>query len=521
MRAALAAAASDALSSQALLPGLSAVFYGLASLSVVFLNKEILDLYRFPSTSLLLFLQLSATLALAAAAYAGWRATGAHKQTRGADRSAAARSAAPPLALLFLGDVALGHVASRALGLDAFAAFRRLSIPLALHLELWCGQADFNGPVAAAAWAMVSGPMLGLFFGRGKAAEATAAVAAVPSEALGGAAAVAQALRGDGAATLDRRVPRNGTSLLRHRVSGKRATKLARPSAGAAFFDAFSAQGCVAAVASAVVVAGRVVYLKRVLDDARDDADESDAGVIPEDAVGLLFDAKGEATLRSGDGRPAAPRNPAAGLAAAGPHGFAGALLARTTALCLPAVALLGVVLDFGALARARRLDAWSDAAFVSRFGLLVAVAGPVHEVAVYLCVLHNSALTTLVAGAFKSTALAAYHAVVASAIAGEPPQDAWDALGMAITALASLVYTVEWFKLSRRRKHGLKHRAASALWASPTAGLDRGLRWPRRADAPAWRSGGTRSPSFDSLMLRRGAHHRSAENLAETIFGA
>ena len=61
-----AAAASDALSSQALLPGLSAVFYGLASLSVVFLNKEILDLYRFPSTSLLLFLQLSATLALAA-----------------------------------------------------------------------------------------------------------------------------------------------------------------------------------------------------------------------------------------------------------------------------------------------------------------------------------------------------------------------------------------------------------------------------------------------------------------------
>ena len=182
--------------------------------------------------------------------------------------------------------------------------------------------------------------------------------------------------------------------------------------------------------------------------------------------------------------------------------------------------------MDLGALRRARNPSVWADGAFRSRFAVLVALAGPAHEIAVFLCVLHNGALTTLIAGGFKSTALSGYHALVASAISGESPQDAWDALGIAITAAASLVYTVEWFKANRRKK--VKDSAGV-----PNLHPDF---CPRRSDLPAWRRRPRKgakppaaAPAVDSLMRRpaarfgpHSAHHHSSENLLnDHIFGA
>ena len=77
---------------------------------------------------------------------------------------------------------------------------------------------------------------------------------------------------------------------------------------------------------------------------------------------------------------------------------------------------------------------------------LFLIFLGPTHEVAIYSAAgLAQPSFNALVASGFKYTALGAYHALLVK-LPGEAEQDEWDYLGTAVTALASAVYTVEWF---------------------------------------------------------------------------
>lgn len=124
-----------------------------------------------------------------------------------------------------------------------------------------------------------------------------------------------------------------------------------------------------------------------------------------------------------------------------------------TTALCLPCVVVAGGFLERTDVEKALT-DTTLTLAFLARFLFLIFL-GPAHEVAIYACVLHNPALTTLVASGFKYTAMGAYHALVLRKLPGEAKQDEWDYLGTFVTALASAVYTVEWFKAATKASAG------------------------------------------------------------------
>ena len=188
MRYELSAVLREIWTSRALVPGACVFAYIVASLLIVVMNKVVLDTYQFPSTTIILSLQLAATLAsvVGFVLWVGWprerrrRVYGA-VQTKGPSDRTLVKAAAPPLALLFLLDVALGHVASRALGLDAFAAFRRFNIPIAMHLEVFMRMAPWNRKIAAATWVMVLGPLMAVLLGRGRSTSAYETAAGLPS----------------------------------------------------------------------------------------------------------------------------------------------------------------------------------------------------------------------------------------------------------------------------------------------------------------------------------------------------
>jgi hypothetical protein len=85
---------------------------------------------------------------------------------------------------------------------------------------------------------------------------------------------------------------------------------------------------------------------------------------------------------------------------------------------------------------------------------VLVIFLSPLHEISIYFCTLHNTALTTLVAGGFKSTALATYRALIASALTTAEPADVYDVIGMLISMTASLVYCHAWWAKQRQNSH-------------------------------------------------------------------
>lgn len=255
MRYELFAVLREIWTSRALVPGACVGAYLLASLGIVVMNKIVLDTYQFPSTTIILSLQLAATLAcvMGFTMWLGWprerrrRVYGA-VQTKGPSDRTLVKAAAPPLAILFLLDVALGHVASRALGLDAFAAFRRFNIPIAMHLEVFMRMAPWNRKIAAATWVMVLGPLLVTLLGRGRSTSAYETAAGLPSDVLNDAAHVF------GAAATDKIVGRGNATRY---VAGS-------ASHGAARFEALSFDGCAAALCSACVAALRVVALRHV-----------------------------------------------------------------------------------------------------------------------------------------------------------------------------------------------------------------------------------------------------------------
>ncbi|KAJ1461404.1 hypothetical protein M885DRAFT_507380 [Pelagophyceae sp. CCMP2097] len=398
--------------------GGSAAAYSCLSLAMVFLNKEVLDAWQFPSTLLILTIQLLLSFFLFCAAHSWY----SRRRRVGTKRHRAPRAASAKLAVLFVLDVIFGQAATRSLGLDALAAFRRFAIPIAFHLEVRTQQASFSWPVFGASWCMVLGPMLAVCLGRGK--------------------AFAKAETGD-------------------------------------WWDALSGKGCFFALCSACTVAARVVYLKSVLElhEAEKRRRLVDLKKRPS-AVSLAFEdaERGHDGVReSRKARPpcSPPRETDAGKpdAADGETppdavlfdrgllgfedvevdddgAFAAALLSWNSVLSLPLTLLL-VLLDADGLSAAFQFRAWRAGNFVGFFIALMLVA-PLHEVAVYLCTRHNSALTTLVAGGFKSTAISTYRALLASALEAQEPADLFDVVGMIISGTASTVYMSVWWAQHR-----------------------------------------------------------------------
>ena len=474
MRYELSAVLREVWTSRALVPGACVFAYIVASLLIVVMNKVVLDTYQFPSTTIILSLQLAATLAsvMGFVLWVGWprerrrRVYGA-VQTKGPSDRTLVKAAAPPLALLFLLDVALGHVASRALGLDAFAAFRRFNIPIAMHLEVFMRMAPWNRKIAAATWVMVLGPLMAVLLGRGRSTSAYETAAGLPSDILDQAHVF-------GAASTDRIVAR-----------GNATRYVVTKSHGAARFEALSFDGCAAALCSACVAALRVVALRHVLLRHRSQADAAQGrvwterprgiGVEEEAARALLND---ESDTQDSDSDVELPIRPIEAPEKPIPstYAFAGLLLAVTTALCLPCVVVAGAFLERTGVEKALT-DTTLSLGFLLRFLFLI-VLGPAHEVAIYACVLHNPALTTLVASGFKYTALGAYHALLVK-LPGEAEQDEWDYLGTAVTALASAVYTVEWFRAATRPAAGPS--VAVGLHAPPPQSPEEDARKPRR----------------------------------------
>ena len=124
-------------------------------------------------------------------------------------------------------------------GLDAFAAFRRFNIPIAMHLEVFMRMAPWNRKIAAATGSW-SSPFDGRPVGRGRSTSAYETAAGLPSDILDQAHVF-------GAASTDRIVAR-----------GNATRYVITKSHGAARFEALSFDGCAAALCSACVAALRV-----------------------------------------------------------------------------------------------------------------------------------------------------------------------------------------------------------------------------------------------------------------------
>lgn len=381
--------------------GTSAIAYGSVSLMTVCLNHQVLDTWTFPSSTLILSVQVALTLL--AATWARWSfASGGSSEEEEAP-SDLVSATAPKLAILFVTDVALGLGATRWLGLDALATLRRFVIPFAMHL----GESKPSWSVFFAVWSMVLGPLLGVYFDR----------------------------------------PESDSE------------------DGLIFWNTITWQGGLLSIASALVSAARIVLLRRALTitKARHRLSSFSSG----DGAGSASTLTPTYHHRQSDGLRARTevlpvvitsscppdhkhrRAVCRASTTSNPTDVVLALLARTSALSLPLVLAFGASFDFKGIETAfspsHRYLWLLSGDFLSYFVALVTL-GPVHEAALYACVYYNTALTTLVAGGFKATALATYRALVSSAFGGEHHLDRWDAVSLAISSAASFVYTYAWY---------------------------------------------------------------------------
>ena len=377
----------ELLEHEGFVSGVSALGYGCASLAMVCLNHMVLDDWGFPSTTMILVCQVLATFCFCGAARIFlWRPVREAKRLEDF-----AKEAAPKMAFLFVLDVALGHVAARSLGLDAFANLRRSCIPIAAHLE---PRALKRSPrvsyaVALACWSMLAGPSLAMALGPDR----------------------------------------------------NRA------------FDATSLKGIFAAMASAAVVALRVVYLKKILIASSEISREEVAEKVrrrhslPPEENALVTPTQDDDDLEDEEGVSSKKKK----LVMSRDSSFALSFLFRTAAYSLPLIIAFGLFFEEPGLKKllSDRIF-FRNRSFLATYLALTAL-GPIHEVAVYCCVLTNSGLTTLIAGGFKSTALSTYRGLTRSEFA--QVYDRWESLGIAVSTLASCVYTHAWWQEQQKRQ--------------------------------------------------------------------
>ena len=148
-----------------------------------------------------------------------------------------------------------------------------------------------------------------------------------------------------------------------------------------------------------------------------------------------------------------------------------------TTALCLPCVVVAGAFLERTGVEKALT-DTTLSWAFSCDFYSSFSRPGA-RGCYICLCVAQPSANNVGGVG-FKYTALGAYHALLVK-LPGEAEQDEWDYLGTAVTALASAVYTVEWFRAATRPAAG---PLGGRRFARAAAAISRGGRAQAAADS-------------------------------------
>ena len=128
----------------------TALFYAITSMGIITANKITLTQYRFPSASVLAFLQFGVTVV----------SLGLLKILRVIDLApldAKSIRVVLPLTALFLADVLMGLFATGNLSLPMFTVLRRFSIPTTMLLERFVGQSNPSTLVQAAVWGMVGG----------------------------------------------------------------------------------------------------------------------------------------------------------------------------------------------------------------------------------------------------------------------------------------------------------------------------------------------------------------------------
>mmetsp|Transcript_20716 Transcript_20716/g.64011 ORF Transcript_20716/g.64011 Transcript_20716/m.64011 type:complete len:620 (+) Transcript_20716:75-1934(+) len=452
--------------------GASALTYGVASLSMVCLNHIILDDLRFPSTTVLLGTQVTMTFLASFAArlatkpptFKDAKSAAAYRRLS-AELSGLAKAAAPKMAALFVLDVALGHAAARWLGLDAFATLRRSCIPIAAHLEprLFVKSAKITRAVVVACYSMFFGPLLAMALGndRNRAFDATTLRGVVLS--LASAAVVA--LR---------------VAFMKQVL--ERASDLARNDVIEVVRRRHAARDVEAAPEEAALLVGDDDQEPQEVDDDSSEGEEDDedqrllacgsrtlshrrGSDVKEQRVtnpiGLNGTRRNQRKKSSRDARtrgcccstPRAPNLKCRRLLGERDASFAVQFLCLTAASSLPLILAFGIAFDGAGIRQCASFSLVSRP-FVATFATIV-LLGPVHEVAVYCCAFTNSALTTLIAGGFKSTALSTYRAITDAPAKGKP-YDLWEMAGMVITSAASLVYTYAWWK-DQQAKEGMR----------------------------------------------------------------
>ena len=463
--------------------GVGALGYGSASLVMVCLNHVVLDDMEFPSTTFILFTQVVATFLLSVIAR---MLSGSFLERRLQQQlSELAKRTAPKMALLFILDVALGHAATRWLGLDAFATLRRACIPIAAHLE-----PRVLPVVAVSSWSMLFGPLMAMALGRDRhrsfdSTSLRGVVAALASAAVVAARVVylknvlnrsSEIARNDVADKIRRRhalavplVPKDPPEVEAPPADhDEEETPLLLTDDDEDDEEKDTARTEEDDTEAPVQASTDQMYFGGGGDDDDDDDEEDDEDQ-PVNCSrfamrGALNRRFAKTTRERSTSHLIDPRNGekkkkkgkkdlfCRGILLQRDAAFALMFFSLTAAYSIPMIFFFGVAFDEHGLRAAMAKKFWSSKSFISAFLALI-LMGPIHEVAVYCCVMTNSALTTLIAGGFKSTALSTYRALLRADGGATTYDNPWELIGMVVSTLASIVYTHAWWQEQQKKE--------------------------------------------------------------------
>jgi hypothetical protein len=135
----------------------SALFYGLSSFLVTFVNKIVLSTYNFPSFLFLACMQFVTTVCLLSVlSFAG--------KVEISRFSMSVTQEILPVSLMFLGNVISGLGSTQALNLPMFTALRRFSIPMTMLGEYLVLSTVPSSTIAASVGFMVGGAVIAAMF---------------------------------------------------------------------------------------------------------------------------------------------------------------------------------------------------------------------------------------------------------------------------------------------------------------------------------------------------------------------
>lgn len=135
----------------------SALFYALASLAVIVVNKIVLTNYNFPHFTFLAAVQFTAT-SIIILVFIMLKKVDVPPLTLGVFKETA------PISVMFLGNVISGLGGTKSLNLPMFTALRRFSILMTMFGEYFVLNKEPSFPVVLSVFAMVGGALVAAYF---------------------------------------------------------------------------------------------------------------------------------------------------------------------------------------------------------------------------------------------------------------------------------------------------------------------------------------------------------------------